>query len=173
MNNNRRLKMIRQHVTGPLSALLVACALPAWVAHACDNHGPGFGFYPMGSHMESAASLSNQLAEGMALTAEPRFNVTAGQMSEVPFTVIVPESFQQANVIWQADDVITIKGDNNVAIDSGSEQQLVLNITPSKPGTYVLRGKLNATLAGEPAAKSAFILIKVSGPASQVVATTN
>lgn len=144
-----------------LFCLASAIALLSAASYACNNHGPGFGFYPMSTHMESAASLSNQLAEGMALTAEPRYTINLGETAEVPFTAIVPESFAQAKVTWQTDETVNLTGAADMAIDSGTEQELMLSVAPSKAGTYVLRGKLSAMLEGNSASKSSFILIKV------------
>ncbi|MBD1390772.1 hypothetical protein IC617_15175 [Neiella sp. HB171785] len=161
------------------AAWLVTCCslLMPMTAISCDNHGPGFGFYPMNKHLKSASDLSSPIAQGMALASKPRYTVAVGVTSEVPYTVIVPESFSDAKVLWQADDTVNLSGAYDQAIAPATDAELVLTVAPTKAGTYVVRGKLSGTLGGEQdsqsASKSAFILIKAVGEDGNLAKTTN
>ncbi|WP_087506638.1 hypothetical protein [Neiella marina] len=139
----------------------------------CDNHGPGFGFYPMNMHLKSASDLSSPIAQGMALAAEPRYTVPVGQISDVPYTIIVPESVSDAKVLWQADDAVSLNGASDQQITPATDAELILTVAPTKAGTYVLRGKLSGVSDGQPAAKSSFILIKAVSDAPKTASTTN
>ncbi|QIZ76197.1 hypothetical protein [Ferrimonas lipolytica] len=155
-----------------VTLLCAAVMASVSVSYACENHGPGFGMYPMGSHARSAPTLSEQLARGMILSAEPRFTVNASEVSQVPFSITVPDNFEQAKVTWKADDIVNLQGAKDQAVGTGADQQLLLNIAPGKTGIFVLRGKLTANVAGQTVSKFRSIFVKVTS-AEEKLAVAN
>lgn len=129
-------------------------------AFACALHGNGLAHYPLGMRNNAFSELNNPAAQGMALSAKPRYTVEVGKETVIPFTVIVPESFEQPKVTWSANKEANLAGDANVEVQPGSDQELLLTVAPSEAGMYALRGKLSAQLDGSASTKSSFIIVK-------------
>lgn len=159
-------RVMRRSLVGVLSLLNLGVISNAF---ACANHGAaGFGFHPPGFNRSFNSALNNPAAEGMAFSAAPKVTVVVGEKTEVPFTVIVPENFQEPRVLWKADDEVNVTGAKDMELKPGTDKELMLCVAPQKTGMYVLRGKLTAQLDGNLSSKSTFVLIKAVASASDL-----